>query len=140
MRRSLKTLIRLRDWDVDEKRRAVGELLRVIAEFEERARKLERDLAEDQKVARENPSEAGFLYGYYARAVVDRRRQLAAAKAETEQAIAEAQECLRDAYAELKKYELLQQNRTAAEAAEESRRDRIFLDEIALQSHARKQR
>ena len=138
-RKSLKTLIRLRDWDVDEKRRAVGELLGAIAALEAQAQKLESDLVAEQKTARDDPNEAGILYGFYANAVIQRREELAEAMRRTEEAIAEAQDRLRDAYRELKKYEVLQQHRDEAEAEAEKHREQLFLDEVAQQAFVRKQ-
>lgn len=137
-RKSLRTLIRLRDWDVDEKRRAVGELLGLIAELESQARKLEEDLVKEQNTARADPSGAGFFYGHYANAVIRHRGELVEAMRHTEQAIAEAQDRLRDAYRELKKYETLQHRRDEADEAEAKRRETLFLDEVAQQAFVRK--
>ena len=73
MARGLETLIRLNEWAVDQKRRKLGEVLAMIDGFNAEARKLEEDLIKEQATAAASPNEAGFLYGYYADATIQRR-------------------------------------------------------------------
>nr|MBC8239921.1 hypothetical protein [Alphaproteobacteria bacterium] len=73
MAKDLHNLIQIHEWDVDEKRRKLGELLRLLDNLEAQARALEAELAREQKTAQESPGEAGFLYGDYAENVIDRR-------------------------------------------------------------------
>ncbi len=138
MAKSLRSLIRLHDWDVDEKRRALAEFLGQIAVLEARARRLEEDLVKEQKAAAETPGEAGLYYGNYADAVIQRREQLAKAAAEVEGQITEARETLREAYRQLKKYETAQANRDAREETEANRLEQMDLDEIGIQGFLRK--
>ncbi|MBL6945273.1 MAG: flagellar FliJ family protein [Rhodospirillales bacterium] len=133
MVKDIHSLIRLHDWEVDEKRRALGELLGAVAALEARARKLEEDLVAEQKAARETPSEAGMYYGNYAEVCIQRRAEFVQAIAEVEKQILEAQEILAEAYRELKKYEVVQANRDAAELAELARREQMWLDELGIQ-------
>ena len=140
MAKSLRSLIRLHDWDVDEKRRVLSEYLGQIAVLEERARKLEESVIKEQKVAAEVPGEAGLYYGNFANLVIQRREQLAEAAAAVEKQIVQARENLRQAYRELKKYETAQANRDARELAESNRREQIDLDEIGIQGFLRKRK
>ena len=135
MAKSLDTLIRLHEWKVDEVRRKFGDLLRLIGEFEDQAAALEVELKDEQPVAAEAPEEAGFLYGAYANQVIGRREQLAAAIAKAEDEAADVQEEVRDAYRELKKYEITRDNHQRREAEERARLEQTELEEVALQSH-----
>lgn len=138
MARKLANLIRIHEWRVDEKRRRLGDLQRMLTEFLEQARRLEEELVREQKVAARVPSEGGYYYGGYAQAVIARRETLAHSIAKTEDEVAAAREDLREAYRELKKYEVAQANRTAAEKKEEDRRETAVLDEVGLQAFIRK--
>lgn len=133
MAKNLKSVVRLHEWEMDEKRRKVGELLRLAERLEDQAKCLEKELLSEQKKAKESPSEAGFFYGNYAEAVIGRRRRIAESIAKTDEEIEIAREALREAYVEFKKYESAQKNRDARQAVELARKEQSFLDEVGLQ-------
>ncbi len=138
MAKNLKNLIRLHEWQVDEKRRKVGTLLSLVADLELQARRLEDELVAEQAAAAAAPAEAGFLYGRYAETVIERRRRIADSIAKAEEEITAAQGELRDAYRELKKFEIAQENRNKREAYEQARKEQAFLDDIGLRSFRQK--
>ena len=138
MAKDLKNLIRLHEWQVDEKRRKVGTLLSLVADLELQARRLEDELVAEQAAAAADPAEAGFFYGIYAETVIERRQRIAYSIAKAEEEIAAAQDELREAYRELKKYEIAQENRSKREAYEQARKEQAFLDDIGLQSFRQK--
>ena len=137
MAKDLHNLIKINEWDVDEKRRKLGELLRLLDNLEAQARALEEELAREQQTAKESPEEAGFLYGEYAETVIDRRERIQDSIQQMEVAIEEAREELRLAYVELKKYEVAQENRDRRAALEQGRRDQAELDAVGLESYRR---
>jgi flagellar export protein FliJ len=136
--KNLKGLIRLHQWMVDEKRRKLGDLLKMLAELEEQSRQLEAEVVAEQKAAANAPETAGFLYGNYARRVIERRERLAQSIASMEMQIAAAREELNDAYRELKKFQVAQDVRDRREALEAARREQGVLDEIGLTIHRRR--
>jgi len=138
--KDIRSLIRLHDWEVDEKRRALGDLLGTASALEARAQQLEDDLVVEQKAASESPAEAGMYYGNFAEACIARREEFAKSIAEVETQILEAREILAEVYRELKKYEVVQANRDAAETAETARRDQIMLDELGIQAFLKRGR
>jgi len=133
MAKDLQNLIRINEWEVDEKRRKLGELLRLMANLEAQAVALEEELAREQQQAGNAPVEAGLLYGAYAEAVIERRERIKESIDKMEAAIVEAREELRLAYLELKKYEVAQENRNRKLAKEAARRETMEYDEIAIQ-------
>lgn len=139
-RGDLHNLIRVHEWQVDEKRRRLGQLIQVLDDLEERARQLEQEVINEQQVASHAPAEAGFLYGNFAEAVIERRERLAESIARAEQEVAEARDDLSESYRDLKKYELAQEARDRREAAEMERREQLVLDELGLQGYRRRQR
>ena len=139
MAKGLHNLIRLHEWQVDEKRRKLGELLRFLGELEDQAGRLEQELKDEQRAATASPEEAGFLYGNYARAVIERRQRIAETMARSEEEVTGAREELRDAHAELRKFEITQENRDKREAEESARREQAILDELGLQGFRQRQ-
>jgi len=133
--KNLKGLIRLHKWMVDEKRRKLGDLLKMLAELEEQLRQLEAEVVAEQKAAANAPETAGFLYGNYARRVIERRERLVQSIASMEMQISAAREELNDAYRELKKFQVVQDVRDRREALEAARREQGVLDEIGLTIH-----
>lgn len=134
-RGDLHNLIRLHEWQVDEKRRRLGELLRVLDDLENRLKRLEEEVVREQQVAAHDPSGAGFLYGNYAEAVIERREKLKESISRAEAEIARARDDLREAYRDLKKYEIAQRNRDQRAAAEAARKEQIVLDELGIQGY-----
>jgi flagellar FliJ protein len=137
MAADLKVLIRLADWQVDEKRRALGELFALRDDLDRQAAQLEQDLAREQAAAAHDTL-ASLHYGHYARQVIERRERLAESIARMEHEIAKAQDALADAYLEQKKYEIADaaRERRAAEAA--AREEQIILDEIGQEGFRRR--
>ena len=138
MAANIKNLIRLHEWNVDEKRRKLGELLRLQGELEDQMKQLEADLIEQQKAAAADPALAGLTYGAFAKRVIQRRENLQDSIDQMEFVIGHAQDELSDAYQELKKYETVESNRQRRFEREQNRREQIMLDEIALNQHRRK--
>jgi len=135
---NIKNLIRLHEWNVDEKRRKLGELLRLQGELEDQIAQLEADLVVQQKAAAADPTLAGITYGAFAQQVILRRENLQDSVRQMEIVIGHAQDELSDAYQELKKYEIVNRNRQRRYELEQGRREQVMLDEIAQNQHRRK--
>lgn len=138
MAKNLNALIRLHQWVVDEKRRKLGDLLRMLTELEDRALRLEQEVVEEQAAATRAPDTAGLLYGNYARQVIDRRERLAKSISSMEQEIAAAREEVNEAYRELKKFQVAQDVRDRRAALEAARREQNILNEVGLNMHRRR--
>ena len=134
MAKHLRNLIRLHEWELDEKRRKLGELLRMVAELERRAHMLKDEIRNEQRIAALSPNEAGFFYGGYAESTIERREWISDSIAKTEAETEAARGEVLAAHQELKKFEITQEERDRLEAAEAARKEQIFLDEVGLQS------
>ena len=135
MAKSLGGLIRLHEWNVDQKRRKLGEILGLLADLEGQATGLEDEMKSEQRAATASPEVAGVLYGNYAMGVIERRRRIAESMVKTEKIEATAREELRDAFRILKRFQTAQDNRNKREAGELNRKEQAVLDEIGTRRH-----
>lgn len=128
--RSLKPVIRYHQFQLEEKRRALGQLQGLRADFVRQAAELVTEVGVEQRAAAQSV-EANWTYASYARSVIERRRNLQRSIEETERRIEAARETVADAYRELRKYELAEERSELRAAQQESRREQADLDEVA---------
>lgn len=140
MAANIKSLIRLHEWNVDEKRRKLGELLRLQADLEDQLVRLEADHEREKQAATDDPLNAGVAYPNYAHQVRQRRENLQDSIQQMEIVIGHARDELSESYQELKKYESVEQNRLRRYELEQARREQILLDEVALNQHRRRKK
>jgi flagellar export protein FliJ len=133
--KSRETLIRLKKFQVDEKRRKVAQIEAMIAEFERIATELEREIkVEQDRAGIHDPGH--FAYPTYAKAAIVRRENLKRSADELKQQLDDAQAALGEAFEELKKVELLDERDQARERAEANAREQAELDRIgAMRLH-----
>ncbi len=128
--KSRESVVRLKRFQADEKRRQVTQIEAMIAEFERMARDLDDQIAAEQD--RTGIHDVGhFAYPTFAKAAMQRRDNLLVSANELRGKLNRAQEELAEAVEELKKFELLverdhDREKTVADAAEQE-----VLDELA---------
>jgi flagellar export protein FliJ len=127
--KSRETLIRLKKFHVDDKRRRVAQIEGMIAEFERMAADLDREIRTEQDRAGIHDP-AHFAYPTYAKAAIQRRENLKRSADELKTQLDEAKSALHDAFEELKKVELLDERDQMRERAEENAREQTELDAI----------
>jgi flagellar protein FliJ len=129
--KSRETLIRLKKFQVDEKRRKVMQIESMIAEFERMAGDLEREIkVEQDRAGIHDP--AHFAYPTYAKAAINRRENLKRSTDELRGQLNDAKDALSEAFEELKKVELLDERDQMRERAEAAAREQAELDAIGL--------
>ena len=105
--KSRDTLIRLKRFQVEEKRRRVRQIETMVAEFSRMIVELDREIANEEK--RAGISDAShFAYPTYARAAMTRRDNLKSSIGELSGQIDEAKAAQEEAQAELQKFESLE--------------------------------
>ncbi len=130
--KSRDTLIRLKRFQVDEKRRQVAQIEAMIAEFERMSADLDREIAtEQQKAGIDDP--AHFAYPTYAKAAMTRRDNLARSANELKGQLEDARAALAEAFEELKKVEILEERDGARERAADAKVEQAELDRIGAQ-------
>ena len=129
--KSRETLIRLKKFQVDEKRRKVAQIEGMIAEFERMGADLEREIKSEQERAGIHDP-AHFAYPTYAKAAMTRRENLKRSADELRIQLDDAKGALGEAFEEMKKVELLDERDQARERAEFDAREQAELDAIGL--------
>jgi len=128
--KSRETLIRLKKFQVDEKRRKVAQIEAMIAEFDRIAVELDREIKlEQDRAGIHDPGH--FAYPTYAKAAIARRENLNRSADELKAQLDDAKAVLGEAFEELKKVEMLDERDQAREKAEENAREQAELDRIA---------
>ena len=129
--KSRDTLIRLKKFQVDEKRRKVAQIESMIADFERMAGDLEREIRlEQERAGIHDP--AHFAYPTYAKAAIQRRENIKRSADELKGQLDSAKDALADAFEELKKVELLDERDQMRERAAMDAHEQADLDAIGL--------
>src|SRR5215831_21068431 len=117
--KSRNTHVRLKKFQLDEKRRKVAQIEAMIADLQRIAADLEREIvAEQERAGIHDPTH--FAYPTYAKAAIVRRENLKRSAGELKAQLDDAKAVLGEAFEELKKVEMLDERDHAREKAEEN--------------------
>jgi flagellar protein FliJ len=135
---SLKTIIRLQKLQLDEKRRTLAELQNLGDRLKAEIEKLKEEIAHEQATARDDFA-VSFTYANFAQAAMERGRKLGESLLQVEVQISMATDQMAEAYQELKRFELAEEERLKREKDKQKRKEAIMLDETALVGFRRRQ-
>jgi flagellar export protein FliJ len=135
--KSRETLIRLKRFQVDEKRRQVVQLETMIAEFERMAKELDNQIqVEQNRTGIKDVTH--FAYPTFAKAAMARRDNLVSSAADLKGQLDDARAALAAAFEDLKKVELLEERDRDADRAAAGAREQAEMDRVAAaRAHAR---
>lgn len=133
--KSRETLIRLKKFHLDERRRRLAQIEGMIAEFDRMAADLEREIAaEENRAGIGDP--AHFAYPTYAKAALARRDNLLRSVGDLRDGLEEARADVEAAFEDMKRAELLDDRAGARDKAEAGARERSAMDEAAQRVRA----
>lgn len=135
---SFKTLIRVQKWQLDEKRRALTELQSLEDRLRSEAERLGEELRAEQDTAR-NDFNASFTYAGFARSAIERRKRIDDSIRQVQEQIVTATEQVAEAYQDLKRYELAEEERLKREREKQKHKEELMMDETALIGFRRRQ-
>ena len=127
-------LIKIHSFQLDEKRRELKDLEDQAAKIEDALANLINQVEAEKKLSYEN-SEVHRDYPNFIRVALDKRDQLNQDLMAARGLIETAREGVAEAFAEVKKYEIVKQKYDDEVAEELDRRDQMDLDEVALNNH-----
>jgi len=134
--KTLDNLVRLHDWQVDEKRRALAALEQLGRDLRVRVTRLDAELAAERRVAAEAPP-GSVNFPAYAAAIGARRAVLEQSIADVDRQVEEAREEVSQAFRELKKYEHVRAGKKQRIRVLALRRAQTVLDEVAINMYRR---
>ena len=134
--KSRETLIRLKRYQVDEKRRQLAQIEAMMADFERMAAELDREVEIEQE--KSGITDIGhYAYPTYARAAAQRRDNLRDSAQNLRGQLEAAQDELAEAVEDLKKVELLEERDQERERAAMAGREQGELDGLGISRRAR---
>ena len=130
-------LVRLKEFELDERRRDAGSILAEVNRLTEKKQSLELSLKQEQDVSSSSVEVLG-QYSKFALRVLKEREMLDEAIVEVEKAYSEAIRLVTAAYQEVRKAEIIR-DEVAKKEAEKIRRDeQTESDEVAQNIHRQK--
>ena len=129
MKSRSESLIRLKKFQVDEKRRQVAQIEMMVRDFERMASELDQQIEIEQTKTGISDI-AHFAYSTFAKAALSRRDNLLNSANDMKGKLEAAQDGLAEAIEDLKKVELLDQREHQREAAEQLKVEQQDYDEI----------
>ena len=134
---ALDSLIRLHRWQLDERRRQLGELDTLAEKLRQELVRLVVEQRQEHSVAAAS-LDAATSYGSYARDVIDRRLRIEKSLASVEQEVVVAREALAESFREVKRYEIAAATRAAQQRKRVARQQQRTLDEIGIENYRRR--
>ena len=130
MKSRSESLILLKKFQVDEKRRQVAQIEMMVADFERMASELDQQI-EIEHTKTGISDVAHFAYSTFAKAALTRRDNLLASANDMKSKLEAAQDALAEALEDLKKVELLDQREHQRERDEQAKVEQAEYDEVA---------
>jgi len=127
--KSRDTFIRLKKFQVDERRRRVAQIESMIADFQRMAGDLEREIQTEEERAGIS-DRSHFAYPTYAKAAIARRENLTRSTDELLGQLDDARGALAEAFEELKRVELLDERDHVRERGEEGAHEHGAADSL----------
>ena len=134
---ALGSLVRVHSWALSEKRQKLAGLEELADKMHQDLEQLEAELNNEQRAAA-GSMEGTIAFPAFVAAALERRKKLRESIADLGLAIDAARAEVREAYQEVKKYELAQDNYQRREREKVARRERHELDELGANMHRRK--
>ena len=130
-------LVRLKEFELDEKRRDAGSILAEINRLTEKKQSLDVSLKQEQDIS-SSSIEALEQYSKFALRVKKEREIVDDAIAEVEKAYLEASRLVNAAYQEVRRAEIIRDEAVKKEAEKLRREQQMEMDEVAQNIHRRK--
>ena len=130
-------LVRLKEFELDEKRRDAGSILAEINRLTEKKQSLEVSLKQEQDIS-SSSIEALGQYSKFASRIKKEREIVENAISEVEKAYSEASRLVNAAYQEVRKAEIIRDEAVKRETEKIRRDQQMEMDEVAQNIHRRK--
>jgi flagellar protein FliJ len=134
--KTLNTLIKLHRRKLDELRRRMGSLENQKTQLLQASASLQNELREEIEKASLQP-EMGQFFGGFAKRIQQRQEDIAKEVGSLDEQIRALGEEIAEAYTDVKKYEIAEENAKLREKETQARKETNMLDELAAQQYRR---
>jgi flagellar export protein FliJ len=134
---ALNSLVRVHQWELDEKRQKLADLERLIDKLKNDVRLIDQGYESEKVIAGSSP-EAALAFPNYAAAVKQRRLKVQNSIAGLEASIETVRDEVQAAFQELKKYQTAESNQHRRELAKRAKREQQTLDEVGMDLYRRR--
>lgn len=136
---NLKSLIRYRTYQVDEKKKILGRLFEKLSELETQKKECHAAIERERNLLEQSEDiYASAAFDHFRKAMQGKIQSIERAIMDLEIKIEKAQEDLRERFAELKKAEITQKRRDDEEKKEALSKENTIMDEIGTDTFLRK--
>ena len=132
--KSIQTLIKINKQALDEKRQELVELEGQKEQLLQWKKKMKQELETETQFASKNP-EMSMTFEYYRNLINGRQKNLAEALGDINGQIENITEQISEIFTEVKKYEIIEQQKLTKMLKEQKRKEVKALDEIALSNY-----
>ena len=134
--KSRESLIRLKKFHVNEKRRQLAQIQAMIDDFNRMIEDLDAQVAAEQD--RTGIADVShFAYSTFAKAAIERRNNLLTSISELQKQLVDAQDALAEAVEDLKKVEIIEERSQEKSRAERDVQEQADIDEMAMNMRLR---
>jgi len=137
--KGIDTLIKLHKSTLDELRKRIGVLENQKQQLIELSKKLDDDLKNEMKIAAQRPEMGQFFAGFSKR-IQERQKGIVGEVKKLDQQIVKLTDEAREAFGEVKKFEIAKANIEKRKQKEIARKETAALDEVASNQHQRKKK
>lgn len=137
MGKALKTLDRVKKWEIDEQRKILAEFLEAETTIEKALEKRNNDFEDEKKFYAENPGLGDF--GAYTKKYLREKEMLEQMLFDTRKKIEKLQDIIAEMFKEKKTFSIIDENRTKRELDKEALEEQKFLDEIGTNNYIKNQ-
>ncbi|NVJ96569.1 MAG: hypothetical protein HWE25_00355 [Alphaproteobacteria bacterium] len=130
-------IIRLRKWELDEKRRVLATLLGERDDIVAAIEALDEEISQQSRHT--DLEVSSFALGAFLEGARVRQSQLAVMLEQKDEEVVEHQEVVAEGFRELKTFEIAQSRELSRLAAEEAKQEQSAFDELGIQNHAREE-
>ena len=134
----LHALIRLHKHELDEKQRILAAIYLELAALEKKRRDLQRAFEQEKETAR-TTGDMHYTFASYAESVRKQFDAIEQQESEVQERIEKAKESLMETFAELKKFQMTQDERDRLAEEERKFKESQTMDAIGLENFRRKQ-
>lgn len=133
----LDSLIRVRTHAIEQKQKFLAELYRKAEELKQQRLDFIAQMQKEKENIQDMGMEMFVYYENYVKSAKERIAEIEVSEKQLDVRIVAAQDDMRDAFAELKKIEIIQEQRIAEEKAAQNKKESDLMDEIGIDGFRR---